>query len=234
MKIAVCDDEIMVADQLRRIICRTLPEENEVSIYLSGKSLLEEADAYDIIFLDLKMPGMDGLETGKRIRKINPKCKIIVASGELHRMKEGYYLNALRFVTKPFDEEEIAEALWEAGHQCLGEQKVEVYDANMCYHIRQKDICYMEAFDGYVRIFTGDHMYRRDIRLEQMKQQLDPRLFVQISRGTVVNLFFAERYQKGTIVIHGKVFHVARRRKMEIQDAYVNFVLKYKEIMRIR
>ena len=234
MKIAVCDDEILVAEQLRRIICRALPEENEVNIYLSGKSLLEEADAYDIIFLDLKMPEFDGLATGKRIRKINPKCKIIVASGELHRMKEGYYLNALRFVTKPFDEEEIAEALWEAGHQSLGEQKVEVYDANMRYRIRQRDICYMEAFDGYVRIFTGDHMYRRDIRLEQMRQQLDSRLFVQISRGTVVNLLFAERYQKGTIVIHGKVFHVARRRKMEIQDAYVNFVLKYKETMRIQ
>ena len=52
MKIAVCDDEILVAEQLRRIICRALPEENEVNIYLSGKSLLEEADAYDIIFLD--------------------------------------------------------------------------------------------------------------------------------------------------------------------------------------
>ena len=69
------------------------------------------------------MPQMDGIDVGKEILRQNPGCRIIIASGEWERFKEGYVIRAVRFVTKPFDEEEIAEALAEASNMAYVEKE---------------------------------------------------------------------------------------------------------------
>ena len=185
MKIAICDDEILVARQLEKIV-RTAWEKGNagqrsgeltIGLYTSGTALLEEIEKYDTVFLDLRMPEMDGIEVGKRIREKNPACRIIVATGEVNRFKEGYVIGALRFVTKPFEEEEIAEALEEAAQACLGEGVVEAYFANKPYKLLQKEICYILSYDGYVRLYTKDREYRKDVGLEKLREDLEQRLF---------------------------------------------------------
>ena len=116
--IGICDDEELAARRLERMIREMLgkrPElygtEWEIRLYFSGEELLEEAGDCTVIFLDVKMPGMDGIETGRRIMIRYPSCKVILATGERDRYKEGYRIHALRFVTKPFEEAEVAEAL---------------------------------------------------------------------------------------------------------------------------
>ena len=66
---------------------------------------------------------MDGIDVGKEILRQNPGCRSIIASGEWERFKEGYVIRAVRFVTKPFDEEEIAEALAEASNMAYVEKE---------------------------------------------------------------------------------------------------------------
>lgn len=65
----------------------------------------------DILFLDIEMPGEDGIQTGKRLRERGSECKIIMATSMAERFKEGYHIGASRFVTKPFDQEEVEEEL---------------------------------------------------------------------------------------------------------------------------
>lgn len=108
---------------------------------------------------------MDGIDVGKEILRQNPGCRIIIASGEWERFKEGYVIRAVRFVTKPFDEEEIAEALAEASNMWLGEGVIEAYFENRKLALRQKEIRYILSYDGYVRIYTADRMYRRETSL---------------------------------------------------------------------
>ena len=59
--------------------------------------------------------------------------------------------------------------------------------------LRQKEIRYILSYDGYVRIYTADRMYRRETSLEKMLELLDERLFVRIDRGTVVNMAYVEK-----------------------------------------
>ena len=130
--IGICDDEELAPRRLERMIREMLgkrPElygtEWEIRLYFSGEELLEEAGDCAVIFLDVKMPGMDGIETGRRIMIRYPSCKVILATGERDRYKEGYRIHALRFVTKPFEEAEVAEAL-EAAVDIPGEREITV------------------------------------------------------------------------------------------------------------
>lgn len=171
---------------------------------------------------------MDGIDVGKEILRQNPGCRIIIASGEWERFKEGYVIRAVRFVTKPFDEEEIAEALAEASNMWLGEGVIEAYFENRKLALRQKEIRYILSYDGYVRIYTADRMYRRETSLEKMLELLDERLFVRIDRGTVVNMAYVEKEEGDAFVLEGQKFRNARRRREEVRRAYIDFKLKYR------
>lgn len=81
----------------------------------NGKAALEivKLHAPDLVLLDMKIPGMDGLEILKHIKQINPDIKVIMmtAYGELDMIKEATDLGALMHFTKPFDIDEMRQAV---------------------------------------------------------------------------------------------------------------------------
>ena len=79
MHIGICDDEIAELQSLKRMIesyCDAHGLEAEIHLFASGVELLSESEHLDLLFLDIAMPGVDGIEAGKRFRKRNPRCKI--------------------------------------------------------------------------------------------------------------------------------------------------------------
>lgn len=112
--IGICDDEMLAVLQIEKMVIDYLERvEREVKILLfqSGRELLEHIEELHILFLDIEMPKMDGIEIGKNICKRNKECKIIMATGHLERFKEAFKIDAFRFVTKPFDSGEVEDAL---------------------------------------------------------------------------------------------------------------------------
>lgn len=109
-----------------------------------------------------------------------------------------------------------------------GEGVIEAYFENRKLALRQKEIRYILSYDGYVRIYTADRMYRRETSLEKMLELLDERLFVRIDRGTVVNMAYVEKEEGDAFVLEGQKFRIARRRREEVRRAYIDFKLKYR------
>ena len=80
MKIAVCDDELTVREQVSDIIKTYFDERKrnaELTLYESGSKMIEDKEAYDIIFLDIEMPEINGIETAEALRKWDVRSKII-------------------------------------------------------------------------------------------------------------------------------------------------------------
>ncbi|WP_075680412.1 LytR/AlgR family response regulator transcription factor [Roseburia sp. 831b] len=110
LKIGICDDEQIVSEILKRkveICLREAGVQAEITLFSQGQDLLETGEDLDILFLDIEMPEMDGIEVGKKLRQKGNDCKIIVATSMVERFKEAFYIDAFRFVTKPFEMEEI-------------------------------------------------------------------------------------------------------------------------------
>ena len=231
MKIAICDDHEIVADKLLKEV-ETIKQahgiEAECKVFYSANQLMKEIREYSVVFLDIEMPGIDGIEAGKIIKQINPQCKIIMATARIDRVRETFFFQAFRFLQKPFVSEEIEEALLSAVKQEVGGQEIELYLDWTPYKVKQKDICIVCAFNGYVEYKVEDTVFRRDISLNTAEKEMDQRMFFRINREVIVNLSKIERKSDSEIELDGKRYPIARRRRMDFKKAYIDYDVRYR------
>lgn len=223
IKIGICDDEQIVREILKKkveICLREADVQAEIIFFQRGQELLKSGEDLDILFLDIEMPEMDGIEVGKRLRQMGKNCKIIVATSMVERFKEAFRIDAFRFVTKPFEMEEIREALQEAFIALGGTETIQVYKNREKYNILCRDILYIEATESSVEFILKDGKYRKESSLTELEKKLDGNTFFRINRQCIVNIAQIERYEKGTILINGNTRKVSQRKKKEFQIAY--------------
>lgn len=185
---------------------------------------MKKAADLDVVFLDTAMPGMDGFDVGKRIQSMNPRCKIVIETADIERVKELLKIGAFRFVTKPFGKEEIRETLHVVLGLQIGTEKIKVYKDRNPYQILQRDIFYFRAYNGYVEAFAEHQKYREDISMKKLEKCLDSRLFFQVSRGYIVNMLWIPDSRNGGIRVADKEIKISRRRKKGFERAHVLFI----------
>ena len=110
MLIAICDDEAFFRDELRSYLVeygksrRTLVEIFE---YSNGETLCSSDYAFDMVFLDYQMPGIDGMETARLLRRRNHRCNIVFVTNFPNFMIESFEVNPYRFYIKPVCKDKI-------------------------------------------------------------------------------------------------------------------------------
>ena len=104
MKIAVCDDMVSDRNQIAALVDKHLLKRQlhaEICLFASGEQLLEsETSTYDIIFLDILMPGINGIDTARKIREHNRSVLIVFVSRFYRYSLQGYEVNAYRYIIK--------------------------------------------------------------------------------------------------------------------------------------
>lgn len=230
--IGVCDDQKIAALMLREHIEALKKELGgfnwDIRIYTSPLKMLEEAKELNILFLDIEMPELDGIEAGQRILGLNPDCKVILATSRVDRFKDGFRIQAIRFVTKPYDLYEIRDALQASLDMSVGEHTVEIYLNRVCYKIKEKDIRYIRAFNGYVEVIAGKEVYRKDTSLDALEETFDNRLFCRIHRQYLVNLRYVDSYKKESVSVKNVTLPISRRRQADFMNKYMEYDLNYR------
>ena len=139
LRIAIVDDQKEILSYLDSLVKELLPgraKDYEVCAFQSGEELISQKDYFDIIFLDIEMSGMDGIETGEDVFKRNPDCIIIMATAAIERYKEAFHIRAFRFVTKPFVREEIEEALTAACKLVNTDESIDLFYQRIRCHLQ--------------------------------------------------------------------------------------------------
>lgn len=231
IKIGICDDERMIAGILKDLVQECMKEletESEVRTFDSGEKLLTEAGKLDILFLDIEMPGSDGIEVGRKLRKQGYDCRIIMATSKAERFKDAFKINAFRFITKPFQKEEIKEALEAVLKTRVGMGEIELYRERNLYTFLQKDIICMMAVNSAVEFRLKEGIFRKETSLTDLEKVLDDRLFYRINKQCIVNMREVRDYRNGKILINEIEMKVSIRRKKEFEKAYMMFDVNYR------
>ncbi len=228
--IGVCDDEKIILNILSQNISDFMNNHNiryKIYCFQSGEKLLNNPVKFDAIFLDIEMPGLDGIEVGKKIQKKYTECRIIMATSRVERFKETYKFNAFRFITKPFEIIEINEALEALVESMIGMEKVELYYDRNKYYVIQKDIIYFYAYGSYVEAIAYNKTFRKEISLKELEEELDSKIFFRVHKNIIINMYWINQYKNGCIIIDEKEVIVSRRRKKEFEKAYIEFDINY-------
>lgn len=231
IRIAVIDDNVIAMEELAgkiEKIIKLVVDDFYIHSYVSGAEMIKMGKEYDIVFLDMEMPDLDGIAVGEELRKKQPACKIIMETGNTIRFKEAFRINVFRYLTKPYDDEEIEESIQSCLKEMIGIRRIEVYSHRILYKIEEKEICYIQAYNGYVNVYTEDEIYRRDISLEAFAELVDVRMFYRINRQYIVNLWNIQDYMQGNVTINGTVIKIPSLKKKKFEEKYHEFLKKYK------
>lgn len=110
MKIAVCDDEEEFCQKIKNSLEKTVSNDDEIKYFNNGIELLNHMrkDNFDIVYLDIEMPSMNGIETAEQLLQINRGILIIFVSSYSCYISKAFKLDAFQFLIKEFaDENEI-------------------------------------------------------------------------------------------------------------------------------
>lgn len=208
MKIAICDDEQKIRQVLKDRIQRIYPEA-EFQFCTTGEDLLALEDQPDILFLDIQMPGKDGMEIARELRKEGNNVIIIFVTAIEEYVFQAFDVGAFHFLVKPFDYTKLREVLISAveelnNREYLSEEEQEDYimvksDGG---HVKVvlNDVVYAEVFNRKVVI----HMRNRKVafygRLAELEKSLGEDFF-RSHRSYLIHFKYVTRYNGTSITI---------------------------------
>lgn len=230
-RVALCDDQENILEQLKELLESILQKNGcsyIIETFTSGEELVGQKSYFDAVFLDIEMPGMDGIQTGEIIRQRNADCKLIMATSAIERYKEAFHIRAFRFVTKPFAYSEVEEALMATLELKKDDDSIELFYQRVLCRVKLKDILYVQAYNGYSEFLVGNRIFRKEESLNNIEEQLDSRFFVRIHRQYIVNMRWISHYENGEVTIAKEVIPVSKRKRKEFEQQYIYYDLKYK------
>lgn len=230
--IAVCDDEKTIRENIMRLI-KNLCEDCCVDLYSSGNALLTANKEYDIYFLDIQMPGINGMKAAEQIRKIQDnqsksESVIIFITALKEYMAAAFDVKAFHYLVKPIDENKFKDVFSRAINDCRkikdkAEKSILIKSGNSFHKVLQKDIFYIESRDKKNIINSVDGTIEYYGKMQELESVLDSSFF-RCHRCYIVNMEHITRYNANTIwVKNGDGIYLALKKYTAFVKAYMIF-----------
>ena len=229
MRIAICDDEVQCRTQAYNAIRQCLPGDALVDPYKDGKSFLQAftKKPYDLVFLDIEMPEMDGISVARRLRQLHKDVPIVFLTSHIEFALEGYEVNALRYLTKPINIGKLREVLTYVAAQMQQHRALWVKSDLAEEKVHIKDILFMEAQNQNIVIHTKNAEYTVRYNLSDYESELKDDGFFRIHRGYLVALRHVKSVGKHELTLSsGTVLPVSRSKEKELKDSLFQYIRK--------
>ena len=202
-KIAVCDDEEAVAAQVKELITEWNPSV-DVVCFSSGEALLENYQSYEAVFLDIDMAGMNGIETGKAIRKMDKDTKIVYLTAYRDYVSGAFGVHAFQYLLKPVNKKAIWNVLEEIfRYTKAAEKKIildfHTVDGSLCLPVER--IYFFEYENRKIRIVTDEEQYYMSDKIGNVAKRMAEFGFSMPHQSFVVNMFHVKNVKNQQIFL---------------------------------
>ena len=228
LKIAAVDDEREILSSLSKEVREWLHargKQGKTEEYPSAAAFLFAYDAdegFDILLLDVEMPGMGGLALAKKLRERGCTAEMVFVTSHAELASEGYEVDALHYLVKPVKKEKLFEVLDKAAARLTGEPKsILIASEDGMARLRENEILYLEARLHEVKIVTkkGSMEVREPFR-ELLSRLSDD--FYQTHRSYAVSLRATDKIVGDEAYLAGgSRVPVARTRKAGFIAAFI-------------
>ena len=228
MRIAVCDDEKHFIAKFKDIMDKLYNSLDIITDEFSqGDELLRRfrSSPYDIIFLDIEMPGMDGITLARKLRALSDEVCIVFLTGHVEYAIQGYEVNALRYLTKPADESKVREVIDYVLSKQANAKQLWLKTSDGDVKLRLSDVLFIESQNQNIAVNTSDDTYVVRGNISDYEERLAPEGFFRIHRGYLISLDKVIRITgKEVIMDDGTPLPVSRTRESKLRDVMFSFV----------
>ena len=229
-RIAIVEDEAAVREQLAGYVQRYTRQygtQFEVTMFTDGVEILEDyRPVYDIIFLDVEMQHLDGMETAHRIRELDSDVLLIFITNMAQYAIKGYAVGALDYVLKPVPYFAFSQQLQKAVNQ-LAKRTRHYLAVSVDGGMRRLDaatIYYIESEGHRVHFYTENGDFSAPGALKALEEKLAGRLFARCNSGYLVNLAQVSGVQQNTVQVGPHELQISRPKRRAFLAALADYI----------
>lgn len=228
MRVAVCDDEASFCERIREALLTVESAEN-IGCFKSGDDLLfqSERTPYDVVYLDIEMPGMNGIEVAEELKKRNQNVIIIFVSSHTSYISKTFRVDAFQFLIKEdLNRESVLSEYYRAEERYRKDH--DYYTIKQNTERRRFEICkitYLESRNRHLYLNTADGKeYEYRGKLDRETEKLKPYHFVRVHESYLVNMAYIEIYGNDQLSLKyagkNRQFKISRRYREEVASTY--------------
>ncbi len=214
MKIAICDDETVFLNRIYKYLWQQ--PDCSVECFLSPIELLakyEEGIRYDVVFLDVIMSPLNGIETASKIRTYDQHTILVFLTAYLEYAPAGYEVNGFRYLLKPVTKEDISHTMkdicmeLEASHSLL----IKTPECEFLLHVQA--LQYLQADNKDTVLYYKNDTITLRKGLNELEMQLPSSFFFRIHRKYLVNLAHVREFDETHLTLScGHTLPISRRK----------------------
>lgn len=207
LQIAICDDleeERVILSRMLRNYARRQGLSLQVHFFVSGEELqsVRRANACQVLFLDIYMPGISGVETARRLRAAGYGASIVFATTSTDHGVDSFEVRASDYLVKPFRQEEVDRALdWCLEHMPEPLRSLSVYAEGETQEFPLASVLYIEVLGHQSHIHTLRQTVVVRKSLDDLERAVDSPDFFRCHRSFLVNLNHAERIESSDFLM---------------------------------
>lgn len=232
VNIGICDSDIYTQNKIEALLekfCEESKLKMEISQYCNGEEICKRAQLsqIDILFLDVKMNELSGIDVAKELRKVNYNAKLIFISKTSECIPDLFDYEASGYIGKPIDEDKFNRAIWRVSKRLLQSGEKFYYSAARClYNVEKRKIVYFESNAHIILIHKENNELEkfRD-KLSNVGKQLSSPEFLRIGKSYIVNLNKVKKMNRKSVIMDdGSKIAISRNYSNEVIKAYCEFM----------
>ena len=226
LQIFICDDDNIIVDKLQKYIIEYFKQRKlkvpKIFTYNNGEDLHDSSDK-DIVFLDIEMPGLNGILIGQELKQRNKNTIIFIITSFTEYLDDAMRFHVFRYLSKPLDKQRLFQNMNDALELYNSTNtKIPLETKDGVYTVSASDIIFIEGRIRTIHVYTTQREYIVIPKMSYWVTTLDSPCFFQSHRSFIVNMQYVTNFDHSLIHLYNDQYtaYLTRRKYSDFKEAY--------------